>query len=827
MNLTTRDLSILEANLARLPPPLRQAVLATRADVRLENGDSVPALRVPDGRVVPIHGSRDPLTSSRAAVAKMMADGAPPLVVTIGAGLGYLLDALEEANDTTRVLVIEPVPETALAMLARRDWTKWLQSGRLTLLVGPAYTGSAEVWRAFKTGEPTNPKTIVSPLVEREFPEEARQAKALAGKIVAGVRANEEARKQFAGRYLLNTLRNLPAIAAEGDVSSLKGAFPGVPAIVVAAGPSLDKNLAMLKALDGRALVIAVDTALRPLLAAGLRPHVVVAVDPSELNARHLHNLPDMRGVSFVGEGSLDPSVLPPFEGQTFTYHVSQHEPWPWLAGLGVTRGTLRAWGSVLTTAFDLACEAGCDPIVFAGSDLAYSGGLQYCRNTTYEPLWSDCPTDESRAERFKIYLAERPPVTEADVHGRDVLTAPHYVQFRDWIVSRAAEVAGRQVLNATGGGILHGGPIVQIDGGDVVLPELDAAIGLRQRLAAAWSSGEPTRNERLANLQAALADREKLPIDAWLRFGGDTASLERIAEVVEVTAAAVRAKASVAAHVARERERFNRAAATERDARAIVHPDYEFASTQAYALQAHALLDLMQRTYVPVPGTPTRQVVEEMSAQPARLRVLDVACGLGRTMLPLVEAGFEVDGVDFSAAMLDQCRQNPRLSKSTFFLSSGFDCGEAPAGTYDLACAHHALQRVRPRAVRQALLGSMSRALRPGGAVFIQIPFFPDHTRGSVPAPHAPWSTDGQEAAASAPGAVWCTPDELPLLYADCSRWFRDLRLQFVDFPGAALRLGLAPSIRMCQLIISGSADHALAERMFAPIVKEPAANP
>ena len=814
-------MSILDANLARSNPALREAVLAGSSGVHLEQSDGVPSVRMPDGRTVPIHASRDPLAASRAAVERLVADGAPPLVVTIGLGLGYLLDALEHANGTTRVLAIEPVPETARAMLARRDWTNWLQSGRLTLLVGPAYAGSAEAWRAFKAGEPTNPRTIVSPLVEREFPDEAQRAKALARKIVAGVRANEEARRQFAGRYLLNSLRNLPAIATEGDVAALKSAFTGVPAIVVGAGPSLDQNLAMLKAVDGHALVIAVDTALRPLLAAGVRPHVVVAVDPSELNARHLHGLPDTRGVWFVAEGSLDPSVLPPFAGQTFTFRVSQHEPWPWLTALGIGRGAQRAWGSVLTTAFDVACDAGCNPIVFAGSDLAYTRGLQYCRNTTYEPLWRDCPTDEARAERFKAYLAERPALAETDVHGQEVLTAPHYVQFRDWIVSRAAEVPDRRVLNATGGGILRGGSIRQIDGRELSLPVLHAAIDLRQRLASAWASGQSVRTERLAALDAALADRASLPMDAWIRFGGDTAPVERIAEVLDATARAVRVEAAVAAHLARDRERFDRGAATEAQARRLVHPDYEFATTQAYALQAHALLDLMQRTYVPTPGTPSRQVVEAISKQPARLRVLDVACGLGRTMLPLVDAGFDVDGVDFSASMLEQCRQNPRLPASRFFLSSGSDCGDAPVGAYDLACAHHALHRVRPRAARLSLLRSMARALRPGGVVFIQIPFFPDYTAGTVPTPHLPWSADGVVAASSPPGLVWCTPDELQLLYADLSGCFRDLRLQFLDFPEVSPRFGLAASTRMCHVIVSGSVDHALAERMFAPIVK------
>ena len=131
-------------------------------------------------------------------------------------------------------------------------------------------------------------------------------------RIVAGVKANAVARRKFAGRYLLNTLRNLPSIAEEGDASALFNLFEHIPAIVVAAGPSLDATLPGIKAAQGRALVIAVDTAVRPLLAAGIRPHIAVAVDPSDINAQHLTGLP-LSNIPLVAEGSLDPSVIPEF----------------------------------------------------------------------------------------------------------------------------------------------------------------------------------------------------------------------------------------------------------------------------------------------------------------------------------------------------------------------------------------------------------------------------------------------------------------------------------------------------------------------------------
>jgi len=72
---------------------------------------------------------------------------------------------------------------------------------------------------------------------------------------------------------------------------------------------------------------VAVDTAVRPLLAAGIRPHLVVAVDPQEVNARHLCVLPDTEGMWLVAESSIRPETFDQFCGRCFIFRVSDHQP--------------------------------------------------------------------------------------------------------------------------------------------------------------------------------------------------------------------------------------------------------------------------------------------------------------------------------------------------------------------------------------------------------------------------------------------------------------------------------------------------------------------
>ena len=491
-----------------------------------------------------MHKSESPTGAIEAAgnrydrlLSQFATSGFPPLIIAIGLS-NQLLDALDRHHARSRILAIEPVPAVYRERMSRPEWRSWIESGRLTLLAAPDYLGLQDAWRLI-TRDALQPPMLVDPELLQNYPLQAEGAKAVAKQIVRGARANEEARKRLAGKYLLNTLTNLPTIASEGNAAALADLFSGIPAIVIGAGPSLDNNLLAIRGLQDRAVLVAVDTAVRPLLAAGIRPHLVVSVDPSEANARHLNDLSDAHDLWFVGEGSLTPSVFPQFKERTFIYKVSNHDPWPWLAEHGADCAKLQTWGSVLTTAFDVAVRAGCDPIVFAGSDLAYTDGLQYCRNTVYEPDWSRFPTNAERAAEFARYLQTKPHMTHRDVRGSESITAPHFIQFRDWIVAQAGSVAPRRVINGTGAGILHGGAVENHDLNTLALAALpNAGRDLRTRLASAWSDSRRGLSKVRQNLERAVGDGAAIPFQRWLEFAGDGTPVERISEALQAAAA-------------------------------------------------------------------------------------------------------------------------------------------------------------------------------------------------------------------------------------------------------------------------------------------------
>jgi hypothetical protein len=463
------------------------------ARVRQRETQAGPSLEVDagGGRWLRLVSARDPDAEAGRWLDDLRLDRSAEAVILVGAGLGHVLDELERRGMQSPVAIVEPDVDLARLLLDRRDWQSWIDAGRLAILTGPDYAGLPAVARLME--RLATASIHVHPVLARAWPEAVRGAAAAAGRLRFEAAANGEARRALAGRYVRQTLANAARVSREGDAGSLLGLAAGVPAIVAAAGPSLDGNVHDLHRVRDRALLIACDTAARPLLSLGVAPDLVAAVDPSPANACHLGGLLDPARTWLVAEASLHPSAFAHFDGRTFFFRVSDHAPWPWLREAGLDRARLEVWGSVVTAALDLAIRMGCSPIVLAGTDLAFTDGRPYCRGTTLEAQWAAWVAGGDTYERAFALLTDRfPSVVEPDLHGQPARTTPHLVAFRDWIVSRARELERGRVVNATTSGILHGASIVQSSAVEALAGRAPLDVErIRERLSAAHAGAQ------------------------------------------------------------------------------------------------------------------------------------------------------------------------------------------------------------------------------------------------------------------------------------------------------------------------------------------------
>lgn len=705
----TRNVSAL----AEADVPVPADVLRTPEDVDLllERGEVVGvALRTPTGSVS-MQAASYPAREAEAWIADAALSATT--VAVVGAGAGHVIEALERRGYRGRILVLEPSPGSCVATLARQDWRALIKARRLRWLVGPGYVGWTDAWSWITPGEA--PGIVIHPVLGKARPSDVRAALEVLKKLVFNAGANERARRQFAGPYLLNTLTNLPHLLASRDVREIEGRFAGVPAVVAAAGPSLNRNLDELAEVRDRALLVAVDTALRPCLSAGLEPDVVVAVDPGAVNLRHLAIGTAPKRTWLVGEPSLAPGAFDAFGDRILTFRVGDHEPWPWLRAQGVDRGVLRAWGSVLTTALDLAVRLGCDPIVLIGADFGYTNGQPYCRGTAYEEDWARwVAAGASLTEIWESWLASG-TVQETAIDGTPVRTTPQLAAFRDWIAAYREQHSATRIVNGTGGGLLHGAPASDVRqvlrGLPVLSPEIDAAARARPLTLSVASGGRD------------FAEGSPQPWRAWSTLAGRS-DLELIG-LLSCVLDAPSWDALAAAYSERQLEDSIRA----HGASGAVVPSGPTArlATQAQSVQhwrrlhASGYLETHPILSDASHALGLDQVRRLLSLEREDV-LLDVGCGNGRLLRHLAGSVGQAIGLDVAPEPLQAARATLASCRSVTLIESNGLSLHPIRDQHVTAILSFAVLQHLPRLGVRDYLREFFRVLRPGGRACLQL---------------------------------------------------------------------------------------------------------
>ncbi len=426
--------------------PAAAEVIQTRAgvpSVRLTNAGGKPCTLV---------STVDPLAEAERLAESQLEENANACLV-YGFALGYHVESvLKRLPRGGRVLVVDPQISIFRLAMETRDLTGLLTNPDVFWSIGEKeYDVPERFGNVFRVIS-LEGVAIVShyPTVKlcgeyfNELDQHCRKwLVAVGGNFLTNVSAVRT--------YLSNTLDNILAIVDNPPVRNLYGRFKGIPAVVVSAGPSLDRNIELLRVLENHAVLICVDTSLGPLYRAGIRPHLVLAGDSSEANFRHMQGL-GRTGATLVAEPMTHPRIVEEFDGDKFIMSFNE-VLMKQLAGILGDFGTVKAWGSISTGAFDLARKLGCDPIVFTGQDLAFSDGRYYAHGTYQEKRWlRELVHPKSLQDMHKWRMSHENTLDVTDVFGRPQRTSRQLEAYRHYF---EREITGTQarVINASEGG--------------------------------------------------------------------------------------------------------------------------------------------------------------------------------------------------------------------------------------------------------------------------------------------------------------------------------------------------------------------------------------
>ncbi len=327
----------------------------------------------PDGAELRFYGG----SPSEVAAAQLAATDlhGVSLAVIIGLGLGdELLRLWADHPVVERVLVIEPDPDVIALASARPEVAASLERDDTKVLAGlDAAQLQAALYRYFsslRNGWFAKALQVVVPEGALRFDRDyvMTAARLLAGQAArALLQSGNSPEDELIG--LRNIFANLDRIIRAPHLQDGTGALAGRPAIVAAAGPSLSRQFAQLREVQDRITILAADTAIKPLLANGVRPHIGVSKERTPRTGRLLEEA-DASDTWLFALPVLDKAALDAWSGDLVTiFSTVSHFPFLALKD----RPLLPFGGSAGNLAFRVAQELGADPIILVGQDLAFA----------------------------------------------------------------------------------------------------------------------------------------------------------------------------------------------------------------------------------------------------------------------------------------------------------------------------------------------------------------------------------------------------------------------------------------------------------------------
>ena len=181
-------------------------------------------------------------------------------------------------------------------------------------------------------------------------------------------------------------IENIPNIIKEIPLTELKDKFKGKTAVVVSAGPTLDRNIETIKKYRNNVVLITVGTAVRTLISNEIIPDFLCIIESNDCS-KQIEGL-DLSRVNFVTELFSHPNIKNREFKKVFS-HISSNMPVNslWCDIAGITNEEYFSKGTVSYTALNTARILGCSKIVLVGQDLAYIEGQCYSKDSAYRDL--------------------------------------------------------------------------------------------------------------------------------------------------------------------------------------------------------------------------------------------------------------------------------------------------------------------------------------------------------------------------------------------------------------------------------------------------------
>lgn len=407
-----------------------------------------------NGKSIFLHSAYNPEKEANALINEIKKETEKDLdlVFIFGIGAGYLINAFKKLN--INIAVIEPSIKFFNLLIDNFKLDKILEDN-ITFFIGGDDIEDIEKFISL-----TNTKKVkffITRSYATLFNEEALfyQQKVLS--IVDKKIININTISRFDKLWAYNIASNAAKISTHYGVNKFFDKYKNIPAVIVSAGPSLEKNIRKLKEIKNKALIIAVDTAMKPLFSHNISPHFIITIDPQKKNSKYFRNVNFKESV-LIAESSVDKEAIDSFNGAV--YFINSIFPLAkyFMEELG-DRGDITTGGSVSTAACDFAIRIGANPIIMVGLDLSFPNYQTHIKGSYHEEnFFTEIYKLDSYDSRIYKVLIAGNLREEKNIYNEKVWTDSRFDMYKNWYEEQCEKNNKIKFYNTTEGGIIING---------------------------------------------------------------------------------------------------------------------------------------------------------------------------------------------------------------------------------------------------------------------------------------------------------------------------------------------------------------------------------
>ena len=411
-----------------------------------------------EGKKTYLHSKYNPIREAEAIIEEYENVEEDTTVIFYGTGLGYHIDIFLEKHPNVNYYIYEPIPEMLYTYLSHKSLKK-LPSLNLKNII---LADNEEETRRFFNHiiDKTRDKFIYITLNSHRniYTEEYNQFIKIFKETLKNKKSSIGTNLKFQERWILNSMKNFGEVLNTPNILlEKKGEFKNKPAILVAAGPSLNEEIENIRYIknNGLAYIFSVGSAVNTLVYHDIYPDAATTYDPGKFNHNVFKKIKEkgIAKIPMIFGSSVGYETIINYPGDKYHMITSQDTVSNYYLKNknGKPIDMVYDAPTIAVVTLQLLYELGFSKIILVGQNLAYKGKKRHSEGIHYSRDLTDSEIEKG------IYVK--------DVYGEEILTNLGFNSMRQQMEEYIKAFPNIEVINTTkGGAYIEGTEFIELE---------------------------------------------------------------------------------------------------------------------------------------------------------------------------------------------------------------------------------------------------------------------------------------------------------------------------------------------------------------------------